>query len=174
MIRNKIILFMLLTLFLFCFCKIIFGQEEINISKETNESRMNIGLRQYKAGNYQTAVDFWSKIPENSKYYEKAQKYIEIAKQKIAERDHDKEIEEKKESSETNNYSVYLKQGKEYYEQEEYDKAIQSFKNALRLKPGKYSICYNIAMIYFKKKYYEEAKIYIDKSLSIKPDFSKA
>ncbi len=175
MAKHKIISLLFLIFIFFCLNKTAFAQEEIDISEETNKSYTKTGIRQYKAGNYQAAIESWNKIPENSKYHEKAQQFIEMAKEKIAEAaegSQDKEAE--KRSIKTNSYSEYLKYGKEYYQQKEYDKAIESYSNALKFKPDNYNLAYNIALIYHKKDDSYKARKYVYKSLSINPDFQEA
>ncbi len=55
------------------------------ITEESLEQYLLEGMKLYKIGKYEEAISVWEKIPENSKYYAKAQKYIKTAETKLIE-----------------------------------------------------------------------------------------
>ena len=65
------------------------------MSEHENIKNLNNGVKFYKEKDYQRAVEIWNKIPENSKYYEKAKLYMERAKYNIRQKDNEENKEEK-------------------------------------------------------------------------------
>jgi len=64
--------------------------------------------------------------------------------------------------------------GLTYYEKNEFDKAIESFKNTLEIDPKYVAAWYDLGYIYKRKKEYDKAIEHYNKALEINPEHSDA
>jgi len=76
-----------------------------------------------------------------------------------------KGMPEKKETEES-----LIELGKFYFINGKYDKAIEEFKKAIALNPGKSETYYNLGLVYEAKNNLEEARKMYEKAIEIDPN----
>jgi tetratricopeptide (TPR) repeat protein len=66
---------------------------------------------------------------------------------------------------------AFFNRGQSHYNQQEYDQAIQSYGEAIRLRPDYEAAFYGRASAYFSKKDYDRALADLDEALRLEPNF---
>ncbi|MBL7129980.1 MAG: tetratricopeptide repeat protein [Candidatus Omnitrophica bacterium] len=69
---------------------------------------------------------------------------------------------------------TYLKLGLIYYEKGQYNKAMQTYEDALSKDPNIAEVLNQLGIVYFKKGFYNKARQQWEKALEIEPDFLPA
>ncbi len=72
------------------------------------------------------------------------------------------------------NFKTYDNMGYAYGELKEYQKAIDAYKSAIKIKPNKHETHYNMGNAYRKLKEYQKAIDAYKEAIKIKPDYDKA
>jgi len=102
-----------------------------------------------------------SQIVQNEKFFEESKDYSVI-----------EELRSKVEKS--NNYDDYYKLGYEYAKRKQWQQAIVSFEQALRIRPNSYGVYNNLGNIYYMtNRRYAAIECY-ERSIAIKPDQADA
>ena len=141
------------------------------VSTQARWKHSDLGLAEYKKGNYRKATEYYTKAIEAHPneaflYNNRGLAYYGLERYDEAISDYNKAIELKPDYAEAylNRGLAYFKKGS-YYKTEPYQKAISDFTKAIELKPDFVDAYYNRGMTYIKYVHYHH------KYKTIPPEF---
>lgn len=113
----------------------------------------------YETGDLENSLFYWGRVLDLDPNYPKAQYFHDKVQASIK---YDKEA-----------YNLY-EQGYNYYESRNFNRAIEAYREAIRLNPRFVEAYYWLARVYFETKDYQQAIQNYRKVLEIEPDNAKA
>lgn len=162
---KKIICF---ALFIMCFCPVA-GAETTD--EQLEKTLFETGVRQFKQGEYQQAVDTFSDLiavfPQNADAF----KNRGVAYMKLEKFDHAIADFESAKNIAPELKGIYSNLGVIWYYKENYEKAIENYNREIALSPENAAAYFNRALCMTKLERTEEALADLSKAIAISPDF---
>jgi tetratricopeptide (TPR) repeat protein len=128
----------------------------------------NRGVKLYKEGKLKEAIVEWKKIPEESVYYKKIQKYITRVEEKISNIKTPEQIENEKKAL------AHLKKADVFMKLNDYENAKKELEIVIELFPDNKEAYCQLGKIYFEQGDYRAALVNIRKALSIDAEYEEA